>query len=436
MARQTRRRFLQVSGSVIGGIAAGTTVTAAERTDQFIVKTKGNEQPADLTVVHEMPGVNLAVVAGSEADVKASNAVKGYAADIELTLDSPTAEPREASTSDEGPADDPLSALQWDKDVQDVPAAHDVTTGEGTRVAVIDTGIDPDHPDLADPLNTDLSRNFTTDGGDHSPRFGEYHGTHVAGIVGAASNGTGIVGTAPATELVDCRVFGQGGGASFAAILAAIVYSANVGADVANLSLGAYPIPREGLGGFYGGVLNTAMTYANREGTLLVCAAGNDDAGLQHDGSFISIPNEGAQACSVSATTSVGYSPATGDAANPGTQPASYTNYGTNAITVGAPGGDVPKGGSAADLVYSAIPTEFAEAIGFTRPYAYLAGTSMAAPQVAGAAALMKAANPKLNSNQVESILKKTAEVPDGFEKRYYGAGLINVDDAVRNAKK
>ncbi|MDB2241875.1 hypothetical protein [Halorubrum ezzemoulense] len=62
MSNLTKRKFIKVSGSVIGGIAAGTTVTAAARTDRFIVSTKGKADLSDLTVVHEMPGINYAVV--------------------------------------------------------------------------------------------------------------------------------------------------------------------------------------------------------------------------------------------------------------------------------------------------------------------------------------------------------------------------------------
>jgi subtilisin family serine protease len=226
-------------------------------------------------------------------------------------------------------------------------------------------------------------------------------------------------------------VFGPTGGASFGAILAAVTYAANVGCDVANLSLGSYPFPKKGNGSFYGGVLNETMTYANSQGTLLVVAAGNDGADLQHDGNVISIPAEGAQALAVSSTTSVGFDPLTGTADNPGTKPASYTNYGTNAVTLGAPGGDTPAGGGVSDLVYNAIPLATAEAFGFPRPYAYLAGTSMAAPQVAGAAALVAAENPDYDANQVEAALKQAASVPSGFDKAFYGAGFLDVEAAL-----
>jgi len=429
MSRYNRREFVTLAGAALGGIAAGTTVTAAESTDRYLVETKGKRVPTGVEVVHELPGVGFVAVEGPEDSLQSSKAVKGYAPDVELSFDLPESTPRAAEAA--SPTDEPRYVLQWDKQVQDIPTAHQQTQGEGTRVAVLDTGIPESHPDFQGSLNADLSRDFTGTG-THEPLGLQYHGTHVGGIVAADDNGTGIVGSAPETDLVDLRVFEQlDSGASFADILAGIVYAANVGCDVANLSLGAYPIPRQELGSFYGKVLNSTMTHVNRKGTLLVVAAGNDGANLQNDGDVISLPNEGAQALSVAATSSVGY--LSGALQNPGFEPAPYTNYGTNAVTLAAPGGAVPEGGSASDLVYSAIPQRTADALigEGAAPYAYLAGTSMAAPQVAGAAALVKSANPSYNANQVEAALKRAAEVPDGYDKAFFGSGFLNVVDAL-----
>jgi subtilisin family serine protease len=440
MPRHNRRTFLKVSGAVLGGIAVGAEVTAATRTDRFIVETKGKRGLKGVDVVHEMPGVDFAVVRGAESDVKKT--AKSYAPDIEIELDDP-------GVNEEVPAFDasdyegqPGDFFQWDKADLNVPEAHKITEGEGTRVAVIDSGVLETHPDLAGPLNLDLSRNFTDDGGDHNPVGGDDHGTHVAGIVAADNGGgIGVNGTAPKTDLVDCRVFSETT-ASFADILAAVVYSANVDADAANLSLGAYPIPRQGLGEFYGKVLNRTMTYANKEGTLLVIAAGNDSADLQHDKNVISLPNEGAQAVSVAATGPIGYGWDAGDEEEPPESPAFYTNYGTNAITLGAPGGDADLGAIDSgvpwywDLVFNTVFT-YEDTDGDDEPdtqvprYGWKAGTSMAAPNVAGAAALVKSANPKYNANQVESALKRAAAVPEGYDKTFYGSGYLNIVDAL-----
>jgi subtilisin family serine protease len=429
MARQTgRRRFLELSGTVLGGIAVGTTMTAAERTDRFIVETRGGRTPGELDVVHEMPGVGLVVVEGSESELKRSKAVADYAPDVEIELIDPEIDADAPTPEAASAGDEPLYPLQWDKQSQNIPEAHDVTQGDGTRVAIIDSGVSAAHPDL--DVNRDLSRNFTGDGEGAGIPAGGDHGTHVAGIAAASDNEKGIIGSAPETDLVDCRVFSSDPGASFADILAAIVYSANIEADAANLSLGAYPISRKGNGGFYGKVLNSTMTYANKEGTLLTIAAGNDDADLQHDKSLISLPNEGAQACSVAATGPIGFEWGKEGLEEPFVSPAFYTNYGTNAITVAAPGGNADLDalgngveGARQDLVISTVPGG----------YDHKAGTSMAAPQVAGAAALVKSANPDYNANQIESVLKRTAEVPEDYDKAYYGAGVINPAEAVRD---
>ncbi len=409
-----------------------------------------------------MPGTRLAVVSGDEEALSSSNRVAEYGPDTLIEIGEPEVNTDAPTLEDSTVSDEPLYDLQWDKQDLDVESAHETTMGEGTRVAIIDTGVAAGHPDLN--VNEDLSRNFTGDGFGAANPAGGYHGTHVGGIVGASDNGAGVIGTAPATELVDCRVFSPNALASFGDILAAVAYSASIGADVANLSIGAYPVVRQEFGSFYGKVLNRVMTYANSQGTLLVISAGNDAADLQHDGQVcmdfdddgeiecnpvISLPNEGAQALSVSATGPVGFGYDASDygGEQPAQTPAVYTNYGTNAVDLGAPGGNYsPEAYSANvpgwyyDLVLNTIaePTYATdgdgnvtgiESIDYT--YSWVAGTSMAAPNVAGAAALVKSANPDYNANQLESALKRAADVPSGYGKEYYGSGYLNIVDAL-----
>jgi subtilisin family serine protease len=154
---------------------------------------------------------------------------------------------------------------------------------------------------------------------------------------------------------------------------------------------------------------------------------------------------------SVSATGPIGFNWGEAGLEEPFESPAFYTNYGTNAVTVAAPGGDADLDAIGTgvpwylDLVYNTLATpkfryedvdddseeEPVEYLSATYTYGWLAGTSMAAPQVAGAAALVKAENPEYNANQVESVLKRTATVPEGYEKAYYGAGVIDPAAAV-----
>ncbi|WP_336037618.1 S8 family peptidase [Halobacterium yunchengense] len=447
MVRHTRRTFLKVSGSLLGGVAVGSTVTAAESAERFLVDTKrgsaGRLERSDLAVVHDLPEVDLAVVEGSESALADSKF--DYAPDTTYELDLPVDDaPVEA---EESATDEPLYPLQWDKHVQGVPDVHETTRGEGTRVAIVDTGVAAGHPDLAHAVDEDRSRDFTGDGYGSGGPYGGYHGTHVAGIVAASDeNEAGVVGTAPGTEIVDCRVFSQTGSASFADMMAALVYSARIECDAVNMSIGAYPVSRAGLGSFYGKVLNRTTTYANRQGTLLVVSAGNDAADLQHDGPVVSLPNEAAQALSVSATGPIGFQWGEEGLEDGPRSPAYYTNYGTNAVDLAAPGGDVDLEAAAEDEVpwyYDLVLNTVAEPefsddgeyLGAIYDYNWVAGTSMAAPQVAGAVALVKSVAPDLNANQVESVLERTADVPDGYDKTYYGSGFLNPLAAVEDVE-
>lgn len=442
MSRQTRRTFLKTTGALLGAVGAGATVTAATSTERFIVDAKGitgsGIEDAGLSVVHDLEPVDLVVVQGSRPDVRSLGA--DFAPDTTYALDLPVDDAPITEASET--TDEPLYGLQWDKQAQNIPDAHEVTRGEGTRVSVIDTGVDAGHPDLAPVVNTALSRDFTGDGYGAGAPYGGYHGSHVAGIIaGDDNNDTGIAGTAPGTEVVDCRVFSPESLASFADIVAAMVYSAQIGCDAANMSIGAYPVERQAIGSFYGKTLNRVTTYANSQGTLLIAAAGNDSADLQHDASFISLPNEAANVMSVSATGPIGFGWGEDGVEDPAYSPAFYTNYGTNAVNVGAPGGDADLTTTNPnwylDLVLSVISEPVYDGdgnyLGASRGWGWAAGTSMACPQVVGAAALVKSVNSDYNANQVRSTLERTAEVPDEYDKSYYGAGFIDPNAAVRD---
>ncbi len=432
-----RRQFAKLGAGLLGVAGLGG-ITAAESTDRFIVKR--NDGAIDGTVVYDLSEIGYAVVRSSESRLEDSAGVKSFAPDTEFSF---TNEPVQRGDADPSAEDEPFYPLQWDKQDLEIHEAHETTKGEGTRVSIIDTGVDAGHPDLEHAVNKELSRNFTGDGYGAGGPYGGYHGTHVGGIVAANDqNDTGVAGTAPETELVDLRVFSPSELASFANIVAAMVYSARVDCDAANLSLGAYPIPREGLGSFYGKLLNRVVTWVNSQGTLVVVAAGNDAADLQHDGPVISLPNEAPRAVSVAATGPIGFNWGDDGLEAPPESPAFYTNYGTNAVDLGAPGGDadleavaddVP--GWYYDLVLNTISIprfdEDGTYIGAIQTYDWLAGTSMAAPQVAGAAALVKSNNPDYNANEVRSALEDAAEVPDDYDKTYYGSGYLNVLDAL-----
>lgn len=471
MSQYTRRSVLKVGGSVLGGIALGSTVTVAESADRYLVDVRrvdtADAREAGLEIVHDLSAIDMLVVRGIESDVESLNA--DYAPDTRYALNQPLDNRTPITVEESDTTNEPLYSFQWGKQAQNIPDAHDVTRGEETRVTVIDTGVAAGHPDLQHAVNEDLSRNFTDDDYGAGGPYGGYHGTHVTGIIAANDrNEEGVTGSSPATEVVDCRVFSPGELAAFADIIAAIVYSANIGADAANMSIGAYPVSREGLGQFYGRVLNRATSYANQQGTLLVAAAGNASADLQHDGRIcgdfdddgeeeclpaISLPNEAANTMSISATGPVGFmwdadgDSNTSDFVEPPESPAFYTNYGTNAIDIGAPGGDVHLPSYQADpnadnipwyldLVLSTVSEPVFDDDGnyvkAEHSYGWAAGTSMAAPQVTEAAALVKSQNLRYTPNQVRATLERTADTVDEYDKTYYGSGFLNPADAVR----
>ena len=446
----SRRRVLKAGGAAITGLVATTAPTSAASSGRYLLRPKRNASLSNLTVEESLPGIDAVAVSGRERDVK--RAARDYAPDPTLVRNEPSVNaqvPDDAADS----LDEPLYGFQWDKEDLSVPTAHETSEGDGVRVAIIDSGVAAEHPDLEGSVNLDLSENFSGDGHGVGYPYGGYHGTHVAGIVGASDdNDVGVVGTAPNVELVDCRVFPYDEGAPFSVVLAALLHAVDVDADVANLSLGAYDV-REGyavdgsFGKFYGRMLSKSLNYATREDTLVVMSAGNSGADLQHDKQWISLPNEGPGGLSVSATGPIGFGWGEAGLEEGFASPAFYTNYGTNAVDLGAPGGDAdletvaadPEGDDIPwylDLVLSTV-AEFERnddgeiTGGASYGWNWAAGTSMAAPNVSGAAALVKAANPDLSAAQLESRLRDTADVPPGYDKTYYGSGYLNVLDAL-----
>ncbi|WP_342809945.1 S8 family peptidase [Natronosalvus hydrolyticus] len=325
--------------------------------------------------------------------------------------------------------------IQWDKHVTDVEDAQGTATGEGTRVAVLDTGIDPNHSDLAANVNEELSELFSSGNPideDDNPWDMDGHGTHVAGTA-AATGDVGVIGTAPDAELVSLKVFWfedpEGHEdedepfltTTTADILAAIDAAAAIGADAANMSLGTPPLPPEfnqtGMRVAYERVIQ----HASRQGTVVVASAGNSEANLQQGG-FFTVPNSTAGALSVSATA-------------PNDKLTFYSNYGTNEIDVGAPGG----GYETLEKTLETDPTEVEwpfplNLVLSTVPdngYAWFAGTSMAAPQVSGLVALVRELEPDSNANQVEQSIKHGAEMSKGQSNPELGAGRINAKNTV-----
>jgi serine protease len=308
---------------------------------------------------------------------------------VSLAASSGPPAPEEPSS---GP--DPLLEEQWALDALDLPAAWASSTGCGATIAVVDSGVDLDHPDLRDHLVPGID---LVDG-DDEPDDENGHGTHVAGIAAAdADNGIGITGAAPCADIMPVRVLDADGAGADTTIAAGIRWAADHGADVINLSLG-----ESGIVGRLraGGELNDAILDAHEQGALVVAAAGND--GAPHLRSYrIQVP-----------VVVVGAIDADGHAAD-------FSNYGDLRM-LAAPGADIL---STAPHRGTTIWPDG------TDGYEPLDGTSMAAPYVAGVAALLRAQG--LDADQTADALFATTHDP-GDDIRL-GAGVVDAARAVEH---
>lgn len=439
----SRRRFLTATGGAAAALAFGTGQVGADDRRRFLIDRRSLGSERDLTVVHDLAPVDLLVARTTEERLADAGAT--YAPDVGYAPRLPDAARERTDEVAYPPEGEDLTDYQWDKRDQRIPEVHDVTRGEGTRVAIIDSGVAAGHPDLRGAVNADLSVNFTPDDHGAPGPYGGSHGTHVAGIVAARDTGSGVVGSAPEAELVDLRVFSETAWPGFRAwmgdVLAAIVRSAEIGADAANLSLGwTFLLRDDRWGRFWGRAMQRTTTYANRAGTVLTHACGNWGGSLQFDRDQRD-SSESAGGLTVSATGPIGFRWGDPGLEEPPHAPAFYTNYGTNAVDVGAPGGnaDVDAIGSGADwyrdfVVSTVAVPEFDDDgtyRGATYGYDWYAGTSMAAPQVAGAAALVRSAEPDADANQVKTAIRRTAEVPEEYDREYYGSGYLDTFAAV-----
>ncbi|MEL6107989.1 MAG: S8 family serine peptidase [Planctomycetota bacterium] len=335
---------------------------------------------------------------------------------------SPTT-PQVPATPVSGPADvQPLadvayfgSGTEWNINAVEAPEAWAAGyTGQGVTVAVIDTGVDLDHPDLINNLYVnpgeipgngidDDGNGYVDDvsgydfvSGDARPEDGNGHGTHVAGTVAAARDGRGATGIAPDAKILPVRVLNDSGSGSDFSVASGIRYAAEIGADIINLSLG---------GGYSSRILS-AIEYATSLGSFVVAAAGNESA---------SQPSYPARhSANSSSVLSVGAHDSRGNIAG-------FSNDvgASRGVQVDAPGVGI----------YSTY---------LDGRYASLSGTSMASPHVAGLAALTLSANPSLTSSELRQLLSSGTVGDSGgsdaignasalYTVAYAAAGLTSV---------
>ena len=323
---------------------------------------------------------------------------------------------------------DPLSGAQFGLDQVRAPAAWTTTTGAGAVVAIVDSGVDFDHPDLKGNLLQGAT--FLGCKSEGSCGNGDWesgpadrqevkstHGTHVAGIAAAdAGNGIGIAGVAHEAKILPVKVLDEDGG-SFKDIAKGIDFSVANGADVVNLSLGA--IPGAQALTFTGLIrdVQDAITRARAAGVVVVAAAGND---------FVS-PLCGTPAFDTGALCVT--------ATDKREQRSVYSNLGVNPEldVVAAPGGSIlPLCG---EDVVSTVPlgTGRAASCGYGTDYDEFAGTSMATPHVAGVATLLAAQG--RGGDEIMDVLLRTSRQPQtdarGLYTPTHGFGIVDAAAAV-----
>jgi subtilisin family serine protease len=307
-------------------------------------------------------------------------------------------------------ARDPLQDEQWavePQSVMNLPGAWELSQGAGVTVAIVDTGVKIDHPDLAPNIWTNFGEipgngvdddhngyvddvhgvDLTTKAAGQDLSDGNSHGTHVAGIVAAAANGKGVVGVAPRAKIMVVKVMNADGVGTTGAVAEGIRYAAANGARVINVSIqGDDPDQR----------VNDAVAAAGAANALVVVSAGNSGRDIDAKPSYpaaIPAPN----LIGVAATA-----PEDGKSLDP------QSNYGRLNVQLAAPGEQILSTGNDGSYVFKS-------------------GTSMASPMVAGVAALMASVNPNLSAADLRGLLLQhatRAPVP-------VGSGYLDALDAV-----
>ena len=293
---------------------------------------------------------------------------------------------------------DPMYSQQWNLHSINVESSWQDTKGKGATVAVIDTGIS-EVPDLKE---TSFAKGYDFVNDREDARDDNGHGTHVAGTIAqSTNNGFGVAGIAYEATLMPLKVLSASGGGTVADIAEAIRFAADHGANVINMSLG---------GGGESSAMAEAIDYAHKKGVLVIAAAGNSG---QNSASY---PARYPHVLGVAALDSSG-------------QKAAYSNFGAG-VGISAPGGSTSGENTAGGILQNTIDPSTGEST-----FAAFQGTSMAAPHVAGVAALVSASGVK-DPDEVAAALTQSARKVQDDQLNHYGAGKLDAAAAVKLALK
>lgn len=287
-----------------------------------------------------------------------------------------------ATTSASGPGD-PRHAEQWSDSVTPFSPAWSCGRGSGVDIAVLDTGVDGSHPDLAGRTSTggtslNGAATVTAGGGNTDPHG---HGTHVAGIAAAtADNGVGIAGVAPLATIIPVRVLNSWGSGWSSDVAAGITWAVDAGAEVINLSLGSTQQSQ---------AMTNAVTYARAKGVIVVAAAGN--GGPQGPKNYPAADNRTLAVASIGTSRAI----------------SGFSTHG-GYVDIAAPGSSI----------LSSIPGG---------GYGHKSGTSMATPFVSGVVALLVGLDGSLTPDAVATRLMSTADdAGTAGTDPAFGAGIVN----------
>lgn len=369
--------FESLEGLELDLAAFGAALDALSGTGTVDITTEAAGRPEFRTVEVSELDRSLRTETDPVLAVEASSSVQATALDAAVA---PT-----PMTTDTG---DPLHGQQWSDSATPYSPTWGCGQGAGVAIAVVDTGVDRTHPDLAGRATSggaslNGAASVTAGEGSVDPHG---HGTHVAGIAAAtAGNGVGTSGVAPLATIIPVRVLGPSGGGWSSDVAAGITWAVDAGAEVINLSLGAAS---------QSNAMTNAITYAKANGVVVVAAAGN--GGAQGASNYPAADNRTLAVASI----------------DPSRNTSGFSTHGSY-VDIAAPG----------SAILSTLP-------GGT--YGYKSGTSMATPFVSGVAALLIGTYGSLAPDALANRLTSTADDAGapGVDPAF-GHGIINPVRAV-----